>query len=171
MLCERCQQEIKHPIDQFEGYCHNCEDWTMPGPLGLRRERPIYFNRQGEPIPMSVWAMLIENQMDRIVQQDTIDTDEGPVKVSTVWMGLDMSFGLWDDTTSLIFETMIFGGPADQATDRYATWAEAEQGHERMVAIAREAQAELDLALDDLTRGGSVVGTGLGEDPDLSGDT
>jgi hypothetical protein len=133
VLCQRCQQEIKHPIDQFEGYCHNCEDWTTPGPLGLIT-RAIHFNRQGEPIPLSVWMMLIENQMDRIVQQDTIDTDDGPVLVSTVWIGLDMSF---DVGSPLIFETMIFGGKYDQHQERYPNEEAALAGHDQALALVR----------------------------------
>jgi len=131
--------------------------------------RDGYWILQGvTPIEVDVrtWGEWFQNIENRRVAR-TVLTDE--VSVSTVFLGLDHSWGRAGPP--LLFETMIFGGPADQATDRYATWAEAEQGHERMVAIAREAQAELDLALDDLTRGGSVVGTGLGEDPDLSGDT
>lgn len=135
MLCERCQQEIKHPIDQFEGYCHNCEDWTTPGELGTMH-RPHYFDRQGKAIPMSVWSMMLENRLDTIVQQDTIDTDGGPVKVSTLWLGLDMSFDLWGDTP-LIFETMIFGGKHDQWQERWSTEEAALAGHDQAVALVR----------------------------------
>lgn len=134
MLCPRCRQPILHPIDQYEGYCHNCEDWTTLGQRGRRPERPSHFNRQGQPIPMSVWAMLVENRMDTIVQQDVIDTDDGPVRVSTIWMGLDMSFV---GTIPLIFETMIFGGEFDLYQERYATEEAALAGHDQAVALVR----------------------------------
>lgn len=53
------------------------------------------------------------------------------VRVSTVFLGLDFRFGAG---APLLFETMVFGGPHDGDEDRYATWAEAQAGHARMVA-------------------------------------
>ena len=73
------------------------------------------------------WAEWFENT-DRHVALDTV----GDVRVSTVFLGLDHSFGggppLW-------FETMVFGGEHSDFTQRYATWEEAEAGHQ-MVLIA-----------------------------------
>ena len=66
------------------------------------------------------------------------ETVGGDVRVSTVFLGLDHSFGAGPP---LLFETMVFGGPLDQEQDRYPTWAEAEQGHAAMVKRAREAAA------------------------------
>lgn len=51
-------------------------------------------------------------------------------EVSTVFLGLDHSFG---SGPPLLFETLVFGGPFDQEMERYATWVEAEYGHVRMV--------------------------------------
>ncbi len=56
-----------------------------------------------------------------------------PAKVSTVFLGLDHSFG---DGELQLFETMIFGGKQDEEMRRYATWEEAEAGHKEMVKIA-----------------------------------
>jgi len=50
--------------------------------------------------------------------------------VSTVFLQLDHS---WSGETPILFETMVFGGPFDQEQERYATWAEAEAGHARIV--------------------------------------
>ena len=55
------------------------------------------------------------------------------VQVSTVFLGLDHSFG---GDTPLLFETMILGGKHDQYQERYATWEEAEKGHKRAVKLA-----------------------------------
>lgn len=52
------------------------------------------------------------------------------LRVSTVFLGLDHSFGFGPP---LIFETMIFGkgGWCDEYCDRYSTWQEAEAGHRK----------------------------------------
>lgn len=73
------------------------------------------------------WASWLE-KADRIVRKHEADG----VRVSTVFIGLDHSFG---DGPPLLFETMIFGGPRDGWMDRYSTWDEAEEGHERAVAM------------------------------------
>jgi len=54
------------------------------------------------------------------------------VEVSTVFLGLDHSFG---GDKPILFETMIFGGKHDQYQERYATWEEAEQGHKQAVEL------------------------------------
>jgi len=77
------------------------------------------------------WARYFESA-DRIVAQTTVTED---VIVSTVFLGLNHQFG---DGPPLLFETMVFGGPLDQAQARYPTWHEAEQGHEAMCARVRE---------------------------------
>ncbi|KKL94572.1 hypothetical protein LCGC14_1863300, partial [marine sediment metagenome] len=56
------------------------------------------------------------------------------VEVSTVFLGLDHSFGRG---APILFETMIFGGKQDQYQERYYTWEEAEVGH-RQVCILSE---------------------------------
>lgn len=59
----------------------------------------------------------------------------GDVRVSTVFLGLDHSFG---SGRPLLFETMVFGGPLDQEMARYTTWEEAEEGHKIMVDRAKK---------------------------------
>jgi len=71
------------------------------------------------------WAKWFESA-DRIVKQ----TEIGRSKVSTVFLGLDHSFG---HGLHLLFETMVFGGPTAGEQERYETWEEAEAGHEQMV--------------------------------------
>ena len=53
----------------------------------------------------------------------------GEVKVSTVFLGLDHSFGVGEP---LLFETMIFGGEHDSYQKRYSTWDEAVKGHRKV---------------------------------------
>ena len=55
----------------------------------------------------------------------------GGVEVSTVWLGINHQFK--PDGPPLIFETMVFGGPLDSEQERYATEAEAIEGHRRWV--------------------------------------
>jgi hypothetical protein len=64
-------------------------------------------------------------------------TDFGDVRVSTVFLGLDRSFG---EGPPLLFETMIFGGPFDQDKyqERCSTWEEAEAQHAEAVEVARQ---------------------------------
>jgi hypothetical protein len=57
------------------------------------------------------------------------------VQVSTVFLGLDHSFG---EGPPLLFETLVSGGALAGKMDRYTTWEEAEQGHARMVERVRE---------------------------------
>lgn len=52
----------------------------------------------------------------------------GDVRVSTVFLGLDHSFG---GATPILFETIIFGGPHDQYQERCSTWDEADAMHAR----------------------------------------
>ena len=57
-------------------------------------------------------------------------TKKGDTHVSTVFLACDYSFS--DDSTPILFETMIFGGERDQEIWRYATWDEAEKGHRKV---------------------------------------
>lgn len=56
----------------------------------------------------------------------------GGVTVSTVFLGLDHSYG---NGPPVLFETMIFEGDHDGYQERYCTWEEAEQGHERAITL------------------------------------
>ena len=75
------------------------------------------------------WARWFENA-DRSVAKTDLPDD---VRVSTVFLGLDHSFG---GGTPILFETMIFGGEHNDYQKRYATWEEAEAGHLRAVELA-----------------------------------
>jgi hypothetical protein len=78
-----------------------------------------YYDRSGQPMEMMEWVRAFEDIDDRVVDF-TLAADGG--EVSTVWLGLDHSFGAGPP---LIFETMVFGGPS--------TEEEAKAGHAAMV--------------------------------------
>lgn len=55
----------------------------------------------------------------------------GDIHVSTVFLGIDHGY----NGEVLLFETMIFGGEHDHYQERYATWEEAEAGHQRAIEL------------------------------------
>jgi hypothetical protein len=121
---------------------------------------PLYFDRQGQPITLAGWARLREHGHPdygpgpmhyKVVARTTV----GAYLVSTVWLGIDMSFTPWiHGGPVVIFETMVFlagEGPAhDFDLDRYCTEQQALDGHRDMVTLVRAAAQ-----------------TETGEDPDI----
>ena len=92
----------------------------------------MYYDHDGNPIGVWEWVRLFES-LDRLIVRTRVDDD---VEVSTVWLGLDYSFGLG---TPLIYETMIFGGEHDEYQWRYPNRDAALAGHDQAVALARDA--------------------------------
>ena len=90
-----------------------------------------YYDRRGNPITVEQWA---NSLADNTVAKTTIGVSGSTVDVSTVWLGLDHSFG---DGPPLIFETMVFGGNLDQEQERYSTESEALVGHAAMCEQVR----------------------------------
>jgi hypothetical protein len=89
-----------------------------------------YYDRQGNRMTLRQWARSFEKRPDRRVAETTLPDGTW---ISTVWLGLDHSFG---SGPPLIFETMVFPSQddmRDQDCDRYSTEAEALDGHARMV--------------------------------------
>lgn len=82
------------------------------------------------PAGLMEWAVFFEDMANRRVALDRI----GDASVSTVFLGLDHSFG---GGPPLIFETLISGGEHDQDMWRYSTWDEAIAGHQAAVELAR----------------------------------
>ena len=82
------------------------------------------------------WARWFETH-----ERHVADTDLGAYgRVSTVFLGLDHNFlGIVNPITyrPILWETMVFGGPLDGETRRYASRAEAQDGHDEMVAEAK----------------------------------
>lgn len=73
------------------------------------------------------WAKQFET-MDRQVADDIIND----CRISTVWLGNDHNY--FNDGPPLLLETMIFDkGESLNYLDRYTTWDEALEGHQRAV--------------------------------------
>jgi len=83
----------------------------------------------GEPVPepdLMKWAACFEEDEKRRLAFDEI----GEVHVSTVFLGLDHSFG---DGQPILWETMIFGGKHDE----YQSKALALEGHAAAVRMVK----------------------------------
>lgn len=87
-----------------------------------------YYDRAGEPISRDRWVELSGDDLYRTVAVDQV----GTVTISTVWLGLDHSVGIW--SAREIFESMVFGGERDQDCCRYSSEAAALAGHAQIVA-------------------------------------
>lgn len=113
-----------------------------------RSDHFILNGKDAVPTDLSTWAKWFEGNFNK--RQVSVTERDG-IKVSTVFLGLDHSFG---EGPPLIFETMIFGGPHDQDCWRYTTWQQAEEGHDKacMVAFAvKDRFANLEFAEGDDT--------------------
>lgn len=121
-----------------------------------------YYDRNGNPINMQQWGALLSDPDYQIVKQS-----RGVGKlVSTIWLGLDHSFGVGGPP--VIFETMVFrlnpDGemiPHEIAADRYCTEEEALRGHEGMclsyirpLDLLVKKVEESNEAVDDSNEGG-----------------
>jgi hypothetical protein len=69
------------------------------------------------------------------VALDDFETPFGAVRVSTVFMGLDHSFG---DGPPVLWETLVFGGLWDEYQWRYRSRSDAEAGHTDIVKRIKE---------------------------------
>ena len=84
-----------------------------------------------KPADLMTWAQWFETA-DRHVDRTKI----GDVEVSTVFLGLDHNIG---GDCPHWYETMVFGGKYNGEQWRYTTWDEAVVGHNRAVAMVKDA--------------------------------
>jgi hypothetical protein len=87
-----------------------------------------YYDKQGNPLTDDEYMALLKREgweYKRVAR-----TEIGDITISTVWLGMDHRYG---DGYPVIFETMQFGGDADQDADRYCTLEEAQAGHDAWV--------------------------------------
>jgi hypothetical protein len=89
---------------------------------------------------LDTWAQWLETA-DRKVADD-FDERTG-IRISTVFLGLDHNHS--QQGPPLLFETMVFGGLLDGETERYATWEDAERGHQALCLRVRATLDHLDL--------------------------
>jgi hypothetical protein len=67
----------------------------------------------------------------RVAYDELTDLNGDDVRVSTVFLGLDHSYG---SGKPVLWETMIFGGENDQAyQERYASYEQALEGHQKAI--------------------------------------
>jgi hypothetical protein len=81
------------------------------------------------------WAMDMQKHASPSVDKTLFDIDGEKVVVSTVFLGLDHSFG---GGPPLLWETMIFGGKHNDYQTRYTTYDEARLGHDLAVRLVEE---------------------------------
>ena len=93
-------------------------------------------DEQGAPIPVdfNTWAAWLLDA-DRIVKRDSFTLNGQDILVSTVFLGVDHSFGA--DGPPILWETMIFGGKHDGHQIRYSSRDHALKGHEAALRLAR----------------------------------
>jgi hypothetical protein len=72
-----------------------------------------------------------ENPERKAVKQDTVDD----VYISTVFLGLDHA---WNSDIPVLWETMIFGGEHDQCQERYTSYEDALEGHEKALNLVNQ---------------------------------
>lgn len=95
----------------------------------------MYYNRTGDAISQEEWISGFRDDEAKRVGLDYV----GEVMISTVWLGLDHSFG-FGNGPPLIFETMIFDSEdeeLDNYQERYSTEERAIEGHERAIALVK----------------------------------
>jgi len=92
------------------------------------------------PIPCDVkeWGIWMQT-----ANRNVKKTDIGKARVSTVFLGLDHSFGVEGEWLPILFETMVFGGTMDGAMNRHCSWEEAEEGHDVMVERVKQKNGSL----------------------------
>jgi hypothetical protein len=91
-----------------------------------------------KPIAVSVTKAsewMENNPEKKAVKQDHIDD----IFVSTVFLGLDHS---WDNQGLILWETMIFGGINDQYQERYNSYEDALEGHQRAIDLIKKENGE-----------------------------
>lgn len=101
---------------------HDLEGKDVPG-------GPRYFDKDGRPIPLWRWVVLIENEMYCRVAETHLWPG---IRISTVWLGLNHGFG----ESPSFFETMVLtahDGWGD--TERYGSLPAAKFGHQCQVQI------------------------------------
>jgi hypothetical protein len=115
------------------------------------KSRYYTLDNENNPIPCSIeeWAsqreIMVKND-NKHVGYEFIDGKT----VSTVWLGLDHGYpylsGNTENYRPLIFETMVFDGDDlhEIYLERYSTWKEAEEGHQKAVEWVKNGCKEID---------------------------
>jgi hypothetical protein len=128
-----------------------------------------WYDKEGHPISIPEWGVL--HRDEDYVRVGL--TEVGPYVVSTVWIGLDHS---WGQGPPVIFETMVFTKSAwhDDRSDpdheqlleidakRYCTLQEAQEGHsETVLLIEATLDQEPPVGPSEAKNGGSGPESGV----------
>ena len=95
----------------------------------------ILVNDKLKEVDMMTWAEWLENS--KSPGRITAKTLVGKIRVSTVFFGLDHSFG---GRVPLLWETMIFGSKLKSLAEyqeRYSTLKSAKEGHQKAVKFVK----------------------------------
>ena len=98
-------------------------------PGEARRDLSLVYGWDGQPLARDAWLEVFAGDRRVGMARTTRGT------VSTVFMGIDMGYGMLDGSVPILFETMVFGGPLDSSIGRYATLEEARRGHAEWVKL------------------------------------
>lgn len=94
-----------------------------------------------------VWGQFLKEGEKRRVGLDYVSfgkRNQHTIQISTVFLGLDYSFGFEKGAKPVVFETMTFSEfkKIEQVQERYCTYEEALAGHKKVVAkIKRQVKA------------------------------
>jgi hypothetical protein len=94
-------------------------------------------DESGNPVPakgLFSWGKWMQENDCRIAF-----TQVANAHISTVFLGLDHAHHYYsrvpDQTTPILYETMVFGGTNDRLQRRYATREDALEGHRQIVQM------------------------------------
>jgi hypothetical protein len=96
---------------------------------------------ENKPVPSTITEYVEweeQNEEKRIVKQEYIGDD---IRVSTVFLGLDHA---WNSKTPVLWETMIFGGEHDQYQDRYTSYEDALEGHQKAITLITKENGNIE---------------------------
>lgn len=91
----------------------------------------LHYDKEGVPIGLGDWCERIEDENYKRIGL----YENHFINISTVWLGIDHSFGFGKNNKILIFESMIFvwSKKRDVLQHRYSTLQEVQEGHRRLV--------------------------------------
>ena len=93
----------------------------------------LYILNGHEPVKeesVVTWAMLFQDTDKRRVALSEVDSVDGIIVVSTVFLASDHNFG--GEGPPILFETLVSGGEREEI-HRCSTWKQAEQQHKDIV--------------------------------------
>lgn len=92
-------------------------------------------NPVAEPDPIK-WATFFRDREKYVLKRDSLP---GDVSVITIFTGIDYRsrYGIFEDESSpILWETVIFGGPHDRYQNGYTSREDALAGHEAALQLA-----------------------------------